>query len=173
MVAVLEDLIEGVHAIQGVRTATRNVLYLVDPAFAREGGRAAVIAQTIPATELALESESRYWRRLATGAEPPVVQACDWLDRRVLLVHEAVADGVPEVLLSLDLLQFEFVLQAARGVVFGTFHSADRRRVLGRLASRAEAESTSGQGIRIVDGNAIREIWVDKRVGTIAVGNPS
>jgi hypothetical protein len=165
MIDVLERVISGLHVIQGVRSTSRSFA-IVDPAFARDGNKSAVIARTIPQKKLLLTSESKFWSTLTAVQRPEVTQATDWLDRRVVLSIEDRQALTPIVFL--DLLQFEFVLQSARGVVFEQFHAADRRRLLARLARHAEV-GTQEEEIRIVDGNAMRAIWVE-RDGRIEVG---
>lgn len=160
MIDVLERVIAGLHAVQGVRSAIRQSLCIVDPAFAREGNRSAVVARTFPQKRLELLSESKFWRQLDCVGPPTIPESCDWIDRRVVLVHHDRSCLTP--LLAMDLFQFEFIVRAGRGVVFSQFHAADRRRLLARLAKHAEERIADTDEIQIVDGRARKMISVER-----------
>lgn len=164
---ILELVIRGLHAVQGVRSTSRD-LCIVDPAFAREGNTSAVVARTIPRRRLELMAESRFWAENGLPSPHDVTRSCAWIDRRVVLVLRD--DNGTNAVTNLDLLQFEFVLRAADGAVFETFHAADRRRILARLAMQAEGHELDEDTIRIIDGSSIRLVWVE-RDGRIQVGD--
>jgi len=135
MVETLRSLVKGLHTIQGaVNVDSKTSLHLVDPAFGRSGNHSAIIARSLRIKDLELCPESRWWRERRGGSSPPILESVEWIDRRILLVDRAE----DEVLLSLDLAIFEFVMSAANGVVMREFSAADRRRVLTRLAHHAE-----------------------------------
>jgi len=163
---VIESVIQGLHVIQGIRPSDRSHLYLVDPAFSRSGSHTSVIALRIPKRELWLSGLHDYWQRTAPETRAQLVNAVDWLDRSICLCR-GEGDSVEEVL-SLDLLQFEFVLRSAEGVSFSRFHAADRRRILSKLAKIAEAEEAADEEIRFVMSHALMRVVVE-RDGTIEV----
>ncbi len=135
VVDILRRLVKGLHAIQGaVNVDSKTSLHLVDPAFGRSGSHSAVISRSLRIKELDLVTESMWWRRRLGDVTPPVLEAVDWIDRRLLLVDLRTQ----EVLLPLDLEAFEFVMSAADGIVMREFNAGNRRRVLTRLALLAE-----------------------------------
>ena len=135
---------------------SRTSLHLVDPAFGRSGSHSAVIATSIRIKDLQLRTESDWWADCAGGATPSALASVEWIDRRVVLVGDEVGTEI----VSLDLLSFEFVMSASRGVVMREFHSAERRRVLRALARRAEAGATETDDIRVL---------LDRGEGTLTV----
>lgn len=166
MQPVVRRVVDGLHVIQGIRPTSRSGLYLVDPAFSRSGSTTSVIAVRIPINELWLLGLHEYWQQQQGGKVPSLMRSVDWLNREVVLCRQK-ADATDE-LVTFDLLQFEFVMRAAEGVVFPAFHSADRRRILMRLARLAEAGSAQEEEIRFIEGDALKKIVI-QRSGKIEV----
>lgn len=139
---ILRTLVRGLHGIQGaVGVRSEASLFLVDPAYGRSGSHAAVIARSIKLVQLELWPETRWWEERAGESGPSQLEAVEWLERRVLLVHPK--EGT--CLLALDLATFEFVMGAANGVVMREFHSPERRRILRQLARHAEGPGEEGE----------------------------
>lgn len=158
VVDILRRLVKGLHTIQGaVSVDSKTNLHLVDPAFGRSGSHSAVISRSLRIKDLDLVTESTWWRRRRGEASPPILEAVDWIDRRLLLVDLRSQ----EVLLPLDLAAFEFVMAAADGIVMREFHAAERRRILARLAVLAEqGAGESADEIRVL---------LDRGDGTLTV----
>lgn len=158
LVEILRRLVKGLHTIQGaVNIESKTSLRLVDPSFGRSGNHSAIIARSLRIKDLDLWPESRWWRHRRGDETPPVMESVEWIDRRLLLVDRSNE----EVLLSLDLAAFEFVMAAADGVVMREFNAADRRRVLTRLAHHAEKG-------RHDESDAIR-VLLERGDGTLTV----
>jgi hypothetical protein len=135
MLPILRHLVKGLHTIQGaINVDSKTNLHIVDPGFGRSGSHSAIIARSIKIKDLELRAESDWWVTRRNGSAPPILESVEWIDRRVLLIERSEAN----VLLLLDLAAFEFVMSAADGIVMREFHSADRRRILTRLAHHAE-----------------------------------
>lgn len=157
---VIRRLVRGLHTIQGASGAkTISTLHLVDPAFGRSGSHSAVIARSIKINHLDLWTESKWWRELQEGGAPPILDSVEWLDRSVLLVHRPSR----EVLLRLDLSTFEFVMNAANGVVMREFHSPERRRILRALARHAEHDDADSTGeVRVLLESGEGELTIER-----------
>jgi hypothetical protein len=146
VIAIIRRLVRGLHTIQGaVGVDSMTSLHLVDPAFGRSGSHAAIIARSFRVRDLDLVSESRWWQE-CSGRKPQVLASVEWLDRRVVLVDRTES----RALLVFDLRTFEFVMNAADGVVMREFHSAERRRILRTLAKDAERARRAGDEIRVL-----------------------
>ena len=165
MRGLIERVVHGLHVIQGIRPSDRSHLHLVDPAFSRSSSHTSVIALRIPKRDLWLWGLHEFWRHRDAEHEVRLVDAVDWLDRSVCLCEGKES---PKELISLDLLQFEFVLRAADGVAFSRFHAADRRRILSLLAEIAEASESGDDEIRFVMADTVKRIVLE-RDGTIEV----
>ncbi|TNE90350.1 MAG: hypothetical protein EP330_08520 [Deltaproteobacteria bacterium] len=161
MLAILERLVAGLHVVQGVRTSSQSagLLYLVDPAFSRSSNRSAVIAHQFDQTNLELVGEAQFWTE--TDGEPQLLEAVDWLDRRVVLAHREQLGSPPAPILDFDLLQFEFVMRSAAGVVFNEFNAAERKRIVSRLARIAE-ERKSPRDIKVMEGGRLRRLILER-----------
>lgn len=156
---IVEKFVHGLHVIQGIRVLDRSALFLVDPAFSRSGSSTSVIAVQIPKNQLWLYGLRESWSTNGGSAVPDLTRAVDWVDRQVVLCRGR-DDG--EELLRLDLLQFEFVMRASQGSAFPSFHAADRRRILSRLACVAEAHSRAEDEIKFVSGQEVRRLVVEQ-----------
>lgn len=156
LVQVRDRVIDGLHVVQGIRPRSDTHFLLTDPAFARAGGRAPVVARQIPRQKIRLTSLEGRW------SSRDLASSIDWLPRLVV-----VAFGTEAASVELDLQQFEFLLRAAGGVTFREFHSPTIRRILRQLARL----TTSGEQyeIRVVDGASVRYISVDH--GTFKVSD--
>lgn len=147
ILSTIRELVRGLHTIQGaVGVDSKTRFHLVDPAFGRSGSHAAVIARSLKINDLDLYTESQWWSKQKRKGTPSMLDAVEWLDRRLVLVDVSEHD----VIVALDLLAFEFVLSAANGIVMRDFHSAERRRILRRLARHAEKRRDSPDEIRIL-----------------------
>lgn len=171
MLEILERLVAGLHVVQGIRVTGEGsgVLFLVDPAFSRSANRSAVIAFQFDQQALVLVGEAQYWK--ATEGEPRLLQAVDWLDRRVVLAHHADEGARPTLVLDFDLLQFEFVMRSASGVVFEEFNAAERMRIVSRLAKLAEENRQMTRDIKVMEGGTLRRLILERdnsfRVATV------
>lgn len=170
MIKALKHLVKGLHVVQGIRMSGKlpGNLHIVDPAFSRSGSSAAVVTKSIQTLELELVGEARYWRK--DGSRPELLRAVDWLDRRLVLIHRAEGQSAPNFLLGFDLLQFEFVMRAAGGVLLPEFDAADRRRLAGRLGVVAEADISRAGGITVFDGVGLNRLFLE-RDGSINIGD--
>jgi hypothetical protein len=162
MLELLERLVAGLHVVQGIRIsgAGTGVLFLVDPAFSRSANRSAVIAHQFDQTALELVGEAHHW--VQAGGQPRLLEAVDWLDRRVVLTHRHDDETSRSLVLDFDLLQFEFVMRAADGVVFQEFNAAERKRIVSRLARLAEDNRTATRDIRVMEGGALRRLILER-----------
>lgn len=171
MLEILERLVSGLHVVQGIRFSGEGsgVLFLVDPAFSRSANRSAVIAFQFDQRALELVGEAEYWRQ--TEREPRLLEAVDWLDRRVVLAHRADDGAPPTLVLDFDLLQFEFVMRSATGVVFEEFNAAERKRIVSRLAKLAEDNRQMTKDIKVMEGGTLRRLILERdnsfRVATV------
>lgn len=166
MVDTLRVLVRGLHTVQGaVGVDSKSDLHLVDPAFGRSGSHASIIARTIPVRRLRLLSESAWWNE-TREVRAPVLDAVEWIDRRVVLVDEREPEGS---VLALDLLGFEFVMSAADGIVMRGFHSAARRRILRTLARHAQRQDERPDSIRVLLGRRGEGRLIVERDDTIVL----
>ena len=156
---IVEKFVKGLHVIQGVRIRDRSALYFVDPAFSRSGSSTSVIAFQLPKNHLWLYGLHEFWEAVGSSASAEMTRAVDWVDRQVVLCS---GRDEPEELVRLDLLQFEFVMRASDGSAFPSFHAADRRRILSRLASIAEEHSGSAEEIKFVTGGHLKRLVVEQ-----------
>jgi hypothetical protein len=156
LVEIRDRIIQGIHVVQGIRPRADTHLLLTDPAFARAGSRAPVVARQLQARLVRLRPLEETWE---THQLP---ESIDWLPRLV------VVDFIGETRMELDLHQFEFLVRAAGGITFRNFHAPTIRRILRQLARLTEKVPTDGE-IRVVDGARIRNITVDH--GTFKVGD--
>lgn len=154
--AVVGQLIAGLNALQGIRRSDTTYLYVLDPVSSRAGSGVGVIAGRVRRNKLSLRGLPACWRDKKLGATPTLSEAVDWLDRSVVL-H----DDQGRVLLELDVIQFEFLLRAADGVAFLTFHAAERLRVLTRLGQLAEHLPRENDTIHVVAAGNIYEVGFD------------
>ena len=147
VISTIRAVVKGIHTIQGaVGVDSVTTLHLVDPAFGRSGSHSAIIARSIRIRDLELDTESGWWRRLAGDGTPDILDSVEWIDRRLVLVERPTQ----RVVLRLDLMVFEFVVSAGQGIVMRDFHSAERRRILRRLARLAEESRDSTDDIRVL-----------------------
>jgi hypothetical protein len=171
MLEILERLVAGLHVVQGIRVTGEGsgVLFLVDPAFSRSSNRSAVIAFQFDQQALELVGEAQYWKE--TEGEPSLLQAVDWLDRRVVLAFRADEGARPTLVLDFDLLQFEFVMRSATGIVFEEFNAAERMRIVSRLAKLAEENRQMTRDIKVMEGGTLRRLILERdnsfRVATV------
>jgi hypothetical protein len=148
VIGTIRSLVRGLHTIQGaVAVDSMTSFHLVDPAFGRSGSHAAIIARSLRVKDLDLDTEANWWgKNREDGTPPPVLDSVEWIDRRLVLSDRRTG----ELLLSLDLLVFEFVMGAAHGVVMRDFYSAERRRILRSLARQAEKKGEGADDIRVL-----------------------
>lgn len=164
LLSIIRSLVSGLHTIQGaVGVDSKSSLHLVDPAFGRSGSHSAIIARSLRVRDLDLWTESQWWRHLSKSGTAPILEAVEWLDRKVVLTHRKTN----RVVLELDLLSFEFVMNAGNGVVMKDFNSAERRRILRTLARLAEeGEAGAEDEIRVLLDRGEGSLTVE-RDGTI------
>jgi hypothetical protein len=162
---VRDRLIAGLHVIQGIRPRSSSNLHLVDPAFAKGTGGAAIVAKRIPGPEVSIMGREAHWSDTAEEGNR-VVDSVDWLERGVVVRFGAD----PDPHLDLNVLHFEFVMRAGGGVALRTFHGPEIRRTLAELALLVEGtyEDATAQ-IEILDGTRLRTIQLDVG-GQIRVG---
>ena len=171
MLEILDELVAGLHVVQGIRVTGEGsgVLFLVDPAFSRSANRSAVIAFQYDQRALELVGEAEYWKQ--TNGDPQLLEAVDWLDRQVVLAHRAEEQATPNLVLEFDLLQFEFVMRSASGVVFEEFNAAERKRIVSRLAKLAEENRQATRDIKVMEGGTLRRLILERdnsfRVATV------
>lgn len=159
VIKTIRSLVRGLHTIQGaVGVDSASSFHLVDPAFGRSGSHSAVIARSLRIRDLELWTESNWWKRTQPSGLPPVLEAVEWLDRRLVLVDSSELT----VLLTLDLSAFEFVMSAGNGIVMRDFHSAERRRILRTLARQAELGRDSSDEIRVLVSRGEGRLTVER-----------
>ncbi len=156
-VALRDDLVSGLEAIQGVRRPPQANLFIIDPAFTSHRSSASVVAQQLPASRIDFISQSSFW----VGQDGPTAElkaALDWSDRSVFLSLTQGPDELP-VTLELDMLRFELVLRYAEGLTAREHFHADLRRITSRLARLATA--TDSSEITVLVGGERRRISID------------
>ena len=164
-IRVRDRLVRGLHVIQGIRPRSTTHLYVVDPAFGRAIGGAAILARKIRVPDIQLMSRQVHWEGSASESTR-VVDSVDWHERGVVV---RFADS-PDPHLALDLLQFEFVMRAGGGIAFRDFHGPDIRRVLAQLAALTDdTYEDATREIEVLDEALLRTIQVDVG-GRIRVG---
>jgi hypothetical protein len=156
---IVERVVKGLHVVQGIRPQDNQSLFLVDPAFARAGSSASIIARRIPKRKLWLFGLHEFWEKKDEEGKADLMNAVDWVDRIAVLCDQTKGN---EPIVELDLLQFEFVMRAADGAFFPNFHDSGRRRILTRLARVAENGSSEDEEIRAVVNDQIRTIVVER-----------
>jgi hypothetical protein len=130
-------IVSGLHAIQGLRmsgTAT-TILHLVDPAFGRANVDAAIIARSIPTSQIQVLPAKKAWANYSGAWK--VCESVDWIDRTVVI--RVAESNQSQTDIALDLLAFECVTRASAGYVAEEFYAREIRRIrgfLGRLAMR-------------------------------------
>jgi len=165
---IVEGFVQGLHVIQGIRVRDRSALYLVDPAFSRSGSSTSVIAVQLPKNHLWLYGLHEFWESGGGAARVDMTSSVDWVNRQVVLCLAKDEEHESEELLRLDLFQFEFVMRASEGSSFPSFHSADRRRILNRLARVVELHSKAEDVIKFVSGQSLKRLVVEQD-GSITV----
>lgn len=164
-IIVRDQLVSGLHVVQGLRPKSTTYFYLADPAFARANVGAAIIAARISLPDVKLMSRKAYWEARGESAHR-VVESVDWLERGVV-----VQFGESDQVLDLDLLRFEFVMQAAGGVALRHFYGPEIRRTLAELASVVETGFEDHQSqIELLVGPVLKNIQLDVG-GQIRVGD--
>jgi hypothetical protein len=141
-------VIGGLHTLQGLRLQHTNILHLVDPAFGKASGNAAIIAKRIQSTKIQLIPARKAWSD--NQGEWKIQESVDWIDRTVVV---RVANDNSSMDIGLDLLSFECVTRAASGHVSEEFYSHEIRRIrshLSKLASIGAAET--GEIVFYVNG---------------------
>lgn len=155
---VRDSLLRGLEAIQGVRRSGGDgAFFVVDPAFGSSGD-ARVVAIDIDATAVRVRPQSDSW---TTGpdASAEIMRGVDWLERRVVVEFP---DIEPRAGLSLDLLEFEFVMRCADGLTDFAFYEATVRRLRGGLARLATPDGGGARRrITVVFGNELYGLVID------------
>lgn len=161
-VAVRDDLLLGLEAVQGARRRPgQGAFLIVDPAFSSHRGDASVVARQIPKRDIELLRQSEWWAKRGES-EPDLEAAVDWTDRRVnVLLPASLRDAEPLVV-ELDARQFEFVIRAARGLVSREFFQAEIRRIMAELALIAQSDATgAADEITVLIGEGRKKLVID------------
>lgn len=158
-VACRDKLLAGLHAVQGIHSVRSDVhFYVLDPAFGRTQSVACVVARRLPARNIEIESESRWWRRVkASSGASTLPEALNWLDRRVVVSFEG-----PDASVDLDLMQFEYVMRAADGLSCRNFFRADIRRLMARIARLVRRGTGDDDGIPVLVRGKLRNVTIDR-----------
>ena len=158
LVETRDRLLSGLHAVQGVHLQPGRIHFcLLDPAFARTEGTAAIVARELAASAVVVRSESGHWATMSNNVRPALPAAVNWLDRRIVV---ELCRGEPP--LQLDLMQFEYVMRAADGLSCRNFFRAEIRRILARLAALADSSSEKEGVIKVVTGSVTRSVMIDQ-----------
>ncbi|WP_270933283.1 hypothetical protein [Falsiroseomonas oryzae] len=167
-VKIKNRLIAGLHTLQGLRLpSSEATLHLVDPAFGRSMGQAAIISRKISSNQIRLLRQSDGWR-LVAGEPHALRNAVDWIERSILLLVE-LGDGVQRQH-ALDLLAFDCVMRAAAGYLPETFYAPDIRRILNFLGLLAErSRQDAHDSISIMVHGALHTVALEEG-GVIVVG---
>lgn len=135
-VKIKNRLIAGLHTLQGLRLpSSEATLHLVDPAFGRSTGNAAIISRKIASNQIKLIRQSDGWN-LPAGASYAVRDSVDWIERNIVLTVDL--SGEQQRQYALDLLGFDCIMRAAAGYLPETFYAPDIRRILNFLGLLAE-----------------------------------
>lgn len=149
-VKIKNRLIAGLHTLQGLRLpSSEATLHLVDPAFGRSMGQAAIISRKVPSNQIRLLPQSEVWK-LPPDHPYALRNAVDWIERSVLLVVEIGVGRQRQH--ALDLLSFDCVMRAAAGYLPESFYAPDIRRMLnflGLLAERTRQDAHDGISIMV------------------------
>lgn len=160
---IRNKVLRGLEAVQDIRrgSSPRAKFAVVDPAFANVRGNASILSAMLPVTSIQVLSQSSLWDK--DGATGELVSgAVDWVDRDVV-----VRFGDSGVNLTLDLLQFEFVLRSAEGLSSRNFYKADIRRISTTLAQLTAAVQNLDNEINVVYADRNIQLFIDEggRIG--------
>jgi hypothetical protein len=145
---IRDQLVDGLHVVQGIRPKSRLHLFLADPAFLRGTSHAPIIARRI------LRSAIRVGGLSSTWTQPKVPLAVDWLERAVVMSFASDDETI-----LLDLVRFEIVMRAGAGVAFREFHAPEIRALLRSLSRLAAAQADSA--ILVMEGPVLRAVSID------------
>ncbi len=160
-------LIGGFHTIQGLNVGSDTTrLFLVDPAYGKTTNRAAIIAYKFPSNKISILTQTENWKVSEEGEKYTIPYSVDWLDREVVLNFN-LPDGDSEYF-HLNLMTFDYLMQAGSGYVAQEFYAHDIRKALnflGRLAEKCSVVSESSieaviegytHNVLIEEGNVIQ-----------------
>jgi hypothetical protein len=134
---VRDRVVQGLMGVQGLSVTGERprVFSVVEPALAGRRGGISILDRDIALKDVEIVTSTEWWSR-TLNREPEVVQQVDWLERQVVVVTEG-KDPI-----QLDLLGFELVCSAAKGLDLATADPGVARRLLLRLASIAGRSQT-------------------------------
>lgn len=157
------QILSGLHMIQGVRLNSKaNSLYLVDPAFGKATSEAAIIARTVPSTQIQLLPMRLGWTVSVEQSVHSLVRSVNWIDRHIIVRFERVEGKADDLIL--DLMAFECVCRASAGYVAEEFYAHDLRRIrnfLGRIAEIARGDDSQ---INLFMNGQIHTISLDENI---------
>jgi hypothetical protein len=143
------------------------MLSLADPAFGRATSEAAIIARTIPVSQIQILPMREAWPQKSGEEVGRIVDSVDWSERH-LVVRVTSADRSED--LKLDLLGFECLARAADGYVAEGFYAHDLRRIRNFLGRLAEQGRTEVDQIRLFMGGSMHTVSVDDGMIQVAGG---
>lgn len=155
---IRDQLVAGLHVVQGLRPRTDSFLFLADPSFAKAAAGSAIVSARVPINQVVPMGREAYWRKSRTGADrPAIVESVDWVERGVV-VQIAERSRV----LDLDLVRFECVMRAGGGVAQREFFGPEIRHTLAELATLVESsyEEESYQ-IELLVGSDLMAVQLD------------
>lgn len=173
---VKRALMAGLAAIQGLASTSPISLKLVDPAFTTgsavqrtargSGAGAVVVAGSLTAAKILLDSQSGAWQRRNGGDLPAVIDEIDWSERHLVVSFDSTAfDDTRSV--TLDLAALEFLMSFGEGLRAWQFYEPEVRRVLRRLAVVTEAHTANDDVIELASSRGSFKVLVD---GTSLMG---
>lgn len=156
-VAIRDELLRGLEAVQGVHRAGQPPDFLVlDPAFVTHRSRAAVVAKRIQSRVVRVVPQIEHWRLMGND-DPDLPTAVDWLDRVAFL---RIEDPASAVAVSLDLFRFELLCRWAAGLSSRIQHEAEIRHLSGALSQLVPSGDYLDE-ITVLVGGERRTLTID------------
>ncbi|MBT4511937.1 MAG: hypothetical protein HOC20_06995 [Chloroflexi bacterium] len=156
-IEIRDALLAGLEAIQGMRRdGNKPSFSIVDPAFSRGDGDVGILALQIPNNKIRITYPRKLWEDSGGQTPDALPRALDWAERRTTVIFEHGDQN--EV--TLDLLQFEFLMRTAHGLSCRLFFQADIRRIMSRLAVIG-SRAGNNEEIRVLHGNQTKILTID------------
>jgi hypothetical protein len=155
---IRDALLKGIEAIQGIRrSGNTNNFSIVDSAFSNSNGEIGIIATQVLNQSVDIVSQKKLWQDAGTDSKSDLPNALDWLDRNIAIVIQQNSSKV----IVIDLLQFEFIMRASRGLSCLIFFQADIRRIMAKLDSITMSDGVGSDEIRVLHGNTTKTLTID------------
>jgi hypothetical protein len=154
---VRDSLLKGLEAAQGIRrNGNMPNFSIVDPAFSSGNGEVGILSLQISNQSIEIKSRRKVWQEMGSTDDHILPKALNWLDRHIAVVFKTDQNDT----IVLDLLQFEFLMRASRGLSCLLFFQADIRRIMARLTTIGTGAQATDE-IRVLHGNTAKILTID------------